>query len=241
MPKDAALPIGSAADGPSLWHSILDTYGKEILKCASREFLDLATAARLEAINRKDLTNLLAKAGRLGYKDSNSGEHNAVGSLVQEANGDTLGANFASTLPGARTGRARDSTASSRPSLVEASRGPKRRRTDDREPLGIDSLPRARAHPARIAPTPLEKHGSNNVKLGRGDVGLREQMLISAMASGSSGLRTPAPRASHALKRVRFEHGVCPGASSGVKQTPGTLAQRIDLVVISAKDDSCRQ
>lgn len=52
----AALPIGSAANGSSLWHSILDTYGKEILKCASHEFLDLAIAMRLKTINTRERT-----------------------------------------------------------------------------------------------------------------------------------------------------------------------------------------
>jgi hypothetical protein len=75
MPKDAALPVGSAANGSSLWHSILDTYGKEILKCASHEFLDLATAMRLETSNARDLISLLAKTGSLGYKGTNSGEY----------------------------------------------------------------------------------------------------------------------------------------------------------------------
>ncbi|KIM92730.1 hypothetical protein OIDMADRAFT_36356 [Oidiodendron maius Zn] len=72
-------------------------------------------------------------AGRLGYKDTNSGEYNAVDYLVQEANEDTLGANSASTLPGTRSGHGRsETTATPRPSPVEESLGPKCRKADER-------------------------------------------------------------------------------------------------------------
>ena len=66
IPKVAAPSVGSTADDSSLWNSILDTYGKEILEYASHEFLDLAKAQRLETINAGDLISLVAKAGRLG-------------------------------------------------------------------------------------------------------------------------------------------------------------------------------
>ena len=120
---------------------------------------------RLQTINARVLIRLLARARRLGYKDTNSSEYNAVDCLVQEANEDILGANSTSALPGARIGQGRDSTASLHPSPVEASRGPKRRKTDDHDPLGIDSLPRAKAHPTRLAPAPHEKKCTSNVKL----------------------------------------------------------------------------
>jgi hypothetical protein len=127
--KDAAPPIGSAANGSSLWHSILDTYGKEILKCASHEFLDLATALRLETINVKDLDSLLAKVGRLGHRDINIIEHNIVDSMIQQVDEGTQpsrSGHSASTLPSTKTGQGgSDSTAAPRPSPVEASRGPK--------------------------------------------------------------------------------------------------------------------
>lgn len=108
-PKDAALPIGSTANGSFIWHSILDTYGKEILKCASDEFLDLATAMRLETIDARDLISLLAQAGRLGYKDTQPGEYSTDDCLTQEVDEDTLSGNSAPTLAGARTDRANDS------------------------------------------------------------------------------------------------------------------------------------
>ena len=161
--KDAAPPIGSAANGSSLWHSILNTYGKEILKFASHEFLDLSTALRLETINAKDLDSLLAKAGRLGHRDISIIEHNKVDSLIQQVDDGTQpsrSGHFSPTLPRTRTGQGRsDSTAARRPSPAEASRGPKRRKT---------SLPHARARPTRLAPAPLEKKGTNNAKLRRG-------------------------------------------------------------------------
>jgi hypothetical protein len=55
-----------------------DTHGKEILECVSEPFLDLATALRLETINARDLVSLLAKAGRLGYRDTNIIEDRVV-------------------------------------------------------------------------------------------------------------------------------------------------------------------
>ena len=69
-PKDAAPSIKSAANGPSLLPSILDVHGREILERASDQFLDVAMALRLETINARDLVNLLDKAGRLGYSET---------------------------------------------------------------------------------------------------------------------------------------------------------------------------
>lgn len=57
--------IRSAANSLSLWRLIRDTYGKEVLNCASHEFLNIATVLRLETINARDPVNLLAKAGWL--------------------------------------------------------------------------------------------------------------------------------------------------------------------------------
>jgi hypothetical protein len=60
-PKDAAPPIGSAANGTLLWRSILDAHGREILECATDKFLDLARALRLEAISRESSILMLAE------------------------------------------------------------------------------------------------------------------------------------------------------------------------------------
>jgi hypothetical protein len=67
--KGAAPSIGRAED-LSLWRQILDTHGSQILGYASNEFLDLAIARRLETIEPRDLVNLLAKAGRIGYSET---------------------------------------------------------------------------------------------------------------------------------------------------------------------------
>jgi hypothetical protein len=64
IPEDAALLIGNDTNSPSLWCSILDTYGKEILECASHPFLDLTMALRLDTISTRDLVCLLSKARR---------------------------------------------------------------------------------------------------------------------------------------------------------------------------------
>jgi hypothetical protein len=145
IPKDTAPPIGSAANGPSLWRSIIDTHGKEILECASDQFLDLATALRLETINARDLVDLLAKAGRPRYIETDIVEGNAGERLDHEARGPRLrlDANSASTLPGQKTGQGRSasSTPSPQPSPVQASREPKRQKIDERHSVGVNGLP----------------------------------------------------------------------------------------------------
>lgn len=158
-PKDAAPPIRGATNGPSLWRSILDTHGKEILECASDQFLDLATALRLKTINARDLVSLLAKAGRLGFRETDVVEDETVGPLTHEAD-EGLSTSFAPNLPGERTSQGRsDSTASPQPSPIEPSRELKRRK--------------------------LDKYG-NEIRR-RGGVRVRGPRLTSAMASGKSG------------------------------------------------------
>jgi hypothetical protein len=89
IPKDPSTPVGSAANGPSLWRSIFNTQGKEILECASDQFLDHAIALRLETVSARHLVDLLAKAERLRYIESNIVEDNADEPLAHEANGST--------------------------------------------------------------------------------------------------------------------------------------------------------
>jgi hypothetical protein len=52
----AASPVGTATGDSSLWRSILDTYGRGILESAGWDFLDQATALRLETITAGELT-----------------------------------------------------------------------------------------------------------------------------------------------------------------------------------------
>lgn len=73
-PSRAAVFKGAAssterAEDLSLWRQILDTHGSQILSYASSEFLDLAVALRLQTIRSRDLVNVLAKAGRLGFSE----------------------------------------------------------------------------------------------------------------------------------------------------------------------------
>jgi hypothetical protein len=244
IPKDVAPPIGSAANGSYLWRSILDTHGKEILKCASHQFLDLATALRLETINARDLVSLLAKAGRLGYRETDVVEDETVDPLTYEADG--LSASFASTLPGERTDQGHgESTASPQPPPVESPREPKRRKTDERGSLGENGPSNTKAHPSRPGRAPLEKQGSNNAKRRKGGVRMREQRLRPAMDSGKSGpgpgtkvgivlqAEASALRASNILKRPHIRRGVLPVSSSDTKQSEGVSAQPVDFVVIS--------
>ena len=233
IPNGAVPPVGTAANCRSLWRSILDTHGKDILQCASDQFLDLATALRLESINAKDLASLLAKAGRLGYRGTNIVEDNAVDCLAHEADEGTqpsLDNHSASKVPDVERDQGSDST-TSEPSPAEASSGLKRRKKNEDSSLSLKRLRRTRVHPTRPS---LEKPQGNNVR--QRSMRMQDQTHRSDVASGKSNAEPPVlqadaphPRSSTAVKRPRFQHGVRPVA----KQSQGTLAQRIDFVIIS--------
>lgn len=221
--KVTARPVRGATSGPSPWRPILDAYGREILECASDQFLDLATAQRLETINKRDLVSLLARAGRLGYMETDFVEDNAVYPRIHEAHKGAqphVNVSPASMVSDERIGQGHsDSTASPQPYLCEASREPKRRKTDERA-LRVDDRSRTRAQPTRPGPDPLEKQGSNSVKRRRGGARIRGQRLTSATASGKSGrgrdtkvgtpvqVKVPAPGSSNSLERRHIQHTV---------------------------------
>jgi hypothetical protein len=124
-----------------------------------------------------------------------------------------LGASFASTLPGERTGPGRsDFTALPQPSPVDTSRERKRR---------------TRPHPARSRSTSLETQAGNDVKRRKSGVGMREQRLT---ASGNPGREPPAPRP---IKRPHIRHDVHAISSCDVNHSQRIPAQRIELVVIT--------
>ena len=52
-----------------LWRTILDAHGREILDCASDQFLDLALSRRLKTIKARELVCLLVRAERLRYSE----------------------------------------------------------------------------------------------------------------------------------------------------------------------------
>jgi hypothetical protein len=62
--------IKKAATGLSFVRVILETYNKDILKSVSDQFLDLVIKLRLKTISVRDLVNLLAKAKRLDYSET---------------------------------------------------------------------------------------------------------------------------------------------------------------------------
>jgi hypothetical protein len=222
--KGAVPLVGTAANGP-LWRWILDTHGKEILQCASDQFLDLATALRLESINARDLVGLLAKAGRLGYGGTNIVEDNAVDCIAHEADEGkerSRGPHSASKVPDVGRDQGSDSTASE-PSPAKASRGPKRRKKNEEGSLSFKGPRRTRAHPTRPGPTTLEKQNGNNVRQRRGCMRMQDQTHRSDVASGKSGagfptnigtVLAPCPRSSTAMKRPRFQHD-CEAGSPG--------------------------
>jgi hypothetical protein len=233
---ETPAPKGTAANGPSLWRTILDTHGREILECASDQFLDLAIALRLETISARDLVELLAKAGRLGYMETDIIESDAVDPLAREAD-KGLDASFSSTLPTERTGQGcSDSTPSLQPSLVEASRKLKRRKTDERESLHIKELSHTTAHPVRLSSASPGKYGGNSVMQRSGGVKTQKLRLTSAVRSGNSqpgsaGVKDADPRSGNAIKRPDIQRG--PALASDAKQSQGISAQHIELVVIT--------
>ena len=248
IPKDAASPTGRAEIGPSLWRSILDIYAKEILECASDQFLDLAVVLRLETINAKDLVDLLAKTGRQRHIEADIIEDEAGECLAYKAR-DTqlrLDAKSASMLSGQKIDQGRRaSTPSPQRSPVQASRERKRRKVDERESIGGNDPPRTTAHPTRSGPTPLEKLGSNNVQRRKEGVRMREQRLRSVTERGKSGpapgtkvgtvlqVEAPTARASNLLRRPHIQRGILPVLPSDTNQAKGISAQRINFVVIS--------
>ncbi|KIM96197.1 hypothetical protein OIDMADRAFT_33577 [Oidiodendron maius Zn] len=123
---------------------ILNSYNREILKCASDQFLDLDKALRLKPIDARDLVNLLTKAERLEHREANVIEDDAADAPVYEAHESAqhrLRANFVSMPLCERLGQGRsDSTASPQPSPVEASREPKHLRINERRSLESPSL-----------------------------------------------------------------------------------------------------
>jgi hypothetical protein len=236
-PENAASPISSAPNGPSLWRSILDTHGREILEFASDQFLDLATALRLETISGKDLVNLLTKAGRLSHREADVIDDDEVAPLVQAHNSGQphLDANSAPTLRAERIGQdGGNSAPSPQASLVEVSRVPKRLKTNEHGSLGANGPGHTtRAQPTRVGPTPLEKQGSNGMKRRRR---MQEQRLTSAMVGGNSGpgpgtkVAAPASRSVHVLKNLHTQRGVYPVPSSDAKEVS---TQRIECIVIT--------
>jgi hypothetical protein len=203
---------------------------------------------RLGTINARDLADLLAKAGRPRHIETDIVEDDVGERLAHEARGTRLrlDANPASRLPGQKIGQGRGvSTSSPQPSLVRASREPKRQKPDERESVGVNGPSRTEARRTRPGPGPLEKQGSNNVQRREGGVRMREQRLRSAMESRKSGpapgttvgtvlqVEAPAPRASNLLKRPQIQRGVLPVSLSDTNQSEGVSVQRINFIVIS--------
>jgi hypothetical protein len=221
--KGGISPVGTAANERSLWRSILDTHGEEILKCASDQFLDLATALRLESINTRDLVGSLAKAGRLAYKSTNVVDGNAVDCLQHRADEGTqtcLVTLPPSKVPDVERDLGSDSSASE-PSPADASHGSKRRKKNDDGVLSYKGLRRARLHPRRPGPATLEKRNGNNMRQ-RECMRMRGQTHTSDMASGKSGVEPPTD-----VGAVLQAKAPCPRSSTAMK------SRHVDFVVIS--------
>lgn len=210
-PEETALRTRNTTDGLSLWYSILDAYSKEILDCASNQFLDLVIARRLDTISTRDLVCLLLKARRLGYKGADVAKGKRLGPLPYRAD-EGLSASFASTLPGEGTGNGRsDSTTSSEPYPVEASRERKRWRSDDHGSYAVDSLPYTKRQPTRPGPTSLETQASNDLKRRKCRMRMGEQSLTASgnpsPGPGAKG-RPPDPKSRERLHSQRDVHNI---------------------------------
>ncbi|KIM92760.1 hypothetical protein OIDMADRAFT_149972 [Oidiodendron maius Zn] len=194
----------------------------------------------LETISASDLVHLLAKAGRLGYRETDVVEDDAGDPLVHEV----------------YKGRGRaGSTLSPHPSLFEASREPKRQKTDECESLRKNGPPRTTAHPAQPGRTLVAKYSSDSVKRRRGGTKIQKQRFTSATIDRSSrpGLSTkvgpvldvkdPVPRSGNPVKRPHIQCSVGPFPSSDAKQSQGVSLQHVELIVIvdtepeSSEDD----
>lgn len=179
--------------------------------------------------------NATSEGRKAGAQSTNIVKVNALDCLSHEAIQGTqpcLATNSASKVPDAGTDHGSDCTGSE-PSPAEASHGRKRRRENKDVSLSSNfkGLPQGKTDPTQLGPTALEKQP-------RG--GMRRQDQIH-MASGkpdlgpstnvAAVLRSEAPcqRSSTAIKRPLFPRGIRPI----VKQSQGTVAQRMDIMVIS--------
>ncbi len=114
--------------------AILEAYGKEILESVSEQFLDLAVEVRLPTISARELVNLLTKAKRLGYEETDIKDDDKKSPrLVREANAGSRPKPSAIGAPrprGAIAGQHRPHfTTSSQPPPPEESRAPHRTNT----------------------------------------------------------------------------------------------------------------
>ncbi|KIM92564.1 hypothetical protein OIDMADRAFT_36506 [Oidiodendron maius Zn] len=179
-PRAAASPVGSIADESSVWRSILDTHGREILECASRQFLDRATALRLETINTGDLNSLLAKAGRLRHNVIYIAEGNDVAGQTHNGVRRTQSCHNAHSISKAPdAGRHQGSGFTApEPSPAEASHGPKRHRENEEGPRSFKSLRRTTSRPTRPGATTLDKRNGNNMRQRRECMRTRDQTHV---------------------------------------------------------------
>jgi hypothetical protein len=84
LSNDTSPATARAEESSTLWRTILDPHGGQILEYASDQFLDLAVSRRLKSINARDLINLLANAERLGYIDTDIVDHDETVHTVYE-------------------------------------------------------------------------------------------------------------------------------------------------------------
>lgn len=244
IPQGDTAPVRPGANGLYLWRSILDTHGQGILQCASDQFLDQAITLRLGSINTRDLVSLLAKAGRLGYNDTDIVEGDALDGLAYEADGGPqlrLATHSASKMPDVERDQGRDSTASelSPPGAYR----PKRQKKNQEGPR----LRRTRAYLTRPGQTTLSKDSGNNAKQRWEGMRMQDKAPRSYMASGKPDLGSPtkvgtvlqaeAPclGSSTSTEKPCYERGAQPVVkqSQGSKGTKGTMPQCTNFFVIS--------
>jgi hypothetical protein len=216
----------------SLWRTILDAHGRQILEYASDQFLDLAMARRLETIKAGDLVSMLAKADRLGHSEVDVVDDDETVRPVHESPGIALSrvnAISTSTPPGDMVSQSgSDSTDSPRPSAIEGPRGPKRLKTNIHGSLLVKGPCRtSNGYAVRPGPAPLSRQGSCGAE-------------TSPRAAGKPGRGSPVLPSGNVLKRQSMWPGVrtkcrpeTHGAPPQTRQRQGISAHYIGVVVIS--------
>jgi hypothetical protein len=238
--------------------AILESYGKEILESASDQFLDLAVGVRLQTIGTKELMNLLAKAKRLGYQETDIIDDEEGVRPVQEANAGSQLKHSGIEAPKPRativSQRRPLSTASTQPPSSELSLAPNRTNTAQ---VRRDESLSANAHlnaPDTQRAAPFEKADGYSIRSIQGDASVQNWVSTATRTAEKQGerecskTRSGARVAAHVarsgsvLKRTRAQdvrggvqsrrHRKLVRTSAG-KSSPSTSTQALEVVVIS--------
>lgn len=155
-------------------------------------FLDLAVGQRLKTISAIDLVNLLAKAKRLGYEETDIIDDEGVRPVQVANTGSRSKPNGIETpTPRATIASQRRplSTASTQPPSLEESRAPNRTNTAQvrrDESLSVNAHLNA---PNTQRAAPSEKAGGYSIRSVQGVTGIQDVVSTAARTAGKQGER----------------------------------------------------